>query len=197
MSISIEIRQITESYGGSSCSNSGRCIYNLRLLHKIHLQGDIEIKCGQLCNGSSRLNGSLNPCDFYTDSEDYFLERCAWHVRAKRRIERHRFLNEESLGPEETNCLNCAADVNSGNCYVNVKHVVDELCARKAHLENEKRRGKLLKDIKNLGDDCLNCLGKSNTKRCSGDYFSMRDLYDFQRLFPHVEPVPLEIMVGV
>lgn len=196
----VEVLQRTANmHGGSPSSPFGRCIYNLRLQNKFSLEGDTEIKCGRLCNGSSRLDGSLNPCDFYTDSQDYFLETCAWHVRAKRRKDRHEFLQEDILRTDEEKCLNCSATLEQGcSSYVNVKHIIDEICAKKAHIENEIKRGNL-QIIEQINvEGCRSCPGKANSHNCngSGGYCSMREMYEFWRIFPQTKPTDSLITIA-
>lgn len=188
----VEVLQRTANiYGGSPSSPVGRCIYNLRIQNKHPLEGNTEIKCGRLCNGSNRLNGSLNPCDFYIDAQDYFLEICAWQVRAKRRKDKYESLGEDALRPDEVKCFKCSATLEQGcNGYVNVKHIVDEICARKAHIENEIKRGNMPLLEQDKAEGCLNCSGKANDHNCGGSagYCSMREIYEFWRIFPQTRP---------
>ncbi|MEK6860061.1 MAG: hypothetical protein AABX54_04575 [Nanoarchaeota archaeon] len=198
----IEVLQnVARTYGGSHNSPLGRCIYNLKLIQKIPLVGDTETKCGRMCNGSSRLNGSLNLCDFYTDSQFYFLEFCAWHVRADRIRVRHEFLGEDDLNPDEERCLNCHATLEQGcSGYVNVRHVVDEICAKKAHLENELKRGNLPILEQYKGDGCAGCPGESQGPHdCQGSsgYCSMRELYEFWKIFPQTKPASQNQLVTI
>ena len=186
---------LTDTHLGGFDSLSGRCIYNLRLVHKMPLEG-LEIKCRQLCSGTNTgADGSLFPCDYFVDSEDYYQDSCAWNVRAKklrnRIIAKHGKFSQGFLQPAEDYCLSCNGTIDS-DCqgYFNVRDVVDELCAHKSEI---KIKLKKRVSLQGLETNCKTCLGKVNCRNCEDGFYSSRDLFEFKTLFLPVNSIPESI----
>jgi hypothetical protein len=163
------------TYNGTREDNSGRCICNLRLMHKSPI-ALIDYKCLFECNGANHLNGSVNPCDFYIDCEDYYEQICALKVRAKRKEDKQMVLSEG-----DNKCLECTG-VKNQNCehYVNVRYVVDEICGHKPRIEKKSRKHLPLIGLEN---NCAVCIGDKHLERRCNKFYSLKDFREFDVLF--------------
>lgn len=173
---------ILETYHGTVENDSGRCIYNLRLVHKVPLD-KIDYKCAFECNGANKCNGSVNLCDFYIDSEDYYNQICALRARAKRKKDKEMLLTDGDM-----KCLDCIGTENK-DCeqYVNVAYVVNEICGHKARVERKTRQNF---PLIGLEENCAACLGDKNILTRCDNFYSMRDFHEFAALFEFASNAP-------
>jgi hypothetical protein len=152
--------------------NNGMCAYESNALAgKINVT---VLQLGKTCSSCKSNPESGKNCDFYVDYRDYDRGACAWNQRSQRRVDKVKG-DLSKLTKDEIFCLECEADFENTRCanaegYFNVRHVVDELCASRAKVQDKNKKGKPLKDLE------LNCLGcsaqRGNPRNCDNPFYS-------------------------